>query len=507
MAWLLIVPMAALLGASVAAYRPAALLILAVAAAAVVLGFAGASRRLFLWAITALLLGYQFGGRGFAYLGVAPAFVGEMTLAVGLFALAVARPIRRLGTLQWVLIAFMAWGAIRTLPYFETYGLDAARDAIVWIYAAFALVLSLLLRAPDIRRAVEIYATALSIFVVWVPVLAVIWVAAPQILPLAPGTFVQVPFFKAGDMGVHLSGAAAFLLVGLSIRRDWRAFQGLLWLPWLVGFGIVASLSRAAMLAVAIVPVILPFRRRLGRWGTPVLISLMLIGVVGAANVEFDVGRRSISTEQVISNFGSVIGIGGDQELAGTREWRERWWRTILDYTLDGPYFWTGKGYGISLAEDDGFLGDDPNLRAPHNGHLNILARSGVPGLTLWLLLAAGFAVAMIRAARAAAQARMTMWVALLGWLSAYWLAAFVNMSFDVYLEGPQGGILFWSLTGIGLAAAACVHEAIAADHSLGQPAPAATPITADALHEARFEPDDREAIAIRLSGQSSDDA
>jgi hypothetical protein len=33
-----------------------------------------------------------------------------------------------------------------------------------------------------------------------------------------------------------------------------------------------------------------------------------------------------------------------------------------------------------------------------------------------------------------------------------YWLAAFVDMSFDVYLEGPQGGIWFWVIIGFGIA-------------------------------------------------------
>ena len=33
-------------------------------------------------------------------------------------------------------------------------------------------------------------------------------------------------------------------------------------------------------------------------------------------------------------------------------------------------------------------------------------------------------------------------------WVLAYWTASIVNMSFDVYLEGPQGGIWFWCLVG-----------------------------------------------------------
>jgi hypothetical protein len=34
-----------------------------------------------------------------------------------------------------------------------------------------------------------------------------------------------------------------------------------------------------------------------------------------------------------------------------------------------------------------------------------------------------------------------------------YWIAAMVNMSFDPYLEGPHGGIWFWTLFGLGLGA------------------------------------------------------
>ena len=38
--------------------------------------------------------------------------------------------------------------------------------------------------------------------------------------------------------------------------------------------------------------------------------------------------------------------------------------------------------------------------------------------------------------------------------LGAYWLAFLINGSFDVYLEGPMGGIWFWTVYGIGVAPA-----------------------------------------------------
>jgi hypothetical protein len=37
--------------------------------------------------------------------------------------------------------------------------------------------------------------------------------------------------------------------------------------------------------------------------------------------------------------------------------------------------------------------------------------------------------------------------------LFAYYMAFLINASFDVYLEGPMGGIWFWSIYGTGVGA------------------------------------------------------
>jgi hypothetical protein len=45
-------------------------------------------------------------------------------------------------------------------------------------------------------------------------------------------------------------------------------------------------------------------------------------------------------------------------------------------------------------------------------------------------------------------------WANLNIWILIYWGAAMINGSFDVYLEGPQGGIWFWSIIGFGIVVA-----------------------------------------------------
>ena len=129
----------------------------------------------------------------------------------------------------------------------------------------------------------------------------------------------------------------------------------------------------------------------------------MIFVLAIALNPSLDFGRaRAISLTQVISNFSSVFDETGNDDLDGSRRWRLAWWDTIINYTVDGPYFWTGKGFGINLADDDGFQVGEVDatapLRAPHNGHMEILARTGVPGIVLWILLNAVWLATMLQA-------------------------------------------------------------------------------------------------------------
>jgi O-antigen ligase len=164
---------------------------------------------------------------------------------------------------------------------------------------------------------------------------------------------------------------------------------------------------------------------------------------------------RTVSLGQIASNLGSIAGgTHGDAALAGTRNFRLEWWKTIWSYTVHGPYFWTGKGFGINLADADGFQPTaDHSLRAPHNTHMTVLARMGVPGLGLWVALQLAFAGSLLSAFWRARRRGAIFWARIDIWLLAYWAAMMVNTSFDPYLEGPQGSIWFWAVFGLGLAA------------------------------------------------------
>jgi O-antigen ligase len=203
------------------------------------------------------------------------------------------------------------------------------------------------------------------------------------------------------------------------------------------------------------------FGRAPARLMTPLFI--VLIGLVTVVYVDpvVDLGvNRKVSVGQVIDNVTSVVSKTEDPALEGTKAYRLSWWGKIIDYTVRGPYFWTGKGFGVNLADDDGFqLFADHSLRAPHNGHVEILARMGVPGLGLWVGLNLAWAAAVLAAVRRARAAGSGSSAAVLIWLLVYWAAMMVNASFDPYLQGPQGGIWFWAVIGAGLVAVDAVRR------------------------------------------------
>jgi hypothetical protein len=180
-------------------------------------------------------------------------------------------------------------------------------------------------------------------------------------------------------------------------------------------------------------------------------------------DVSFDFGTtRKVSARQLAANVISITDSRQDVSLSGTREWRLAWWTKIIGYTVHGDYFWTGKGFGVNLADDDGFqdgvVSFSPN-RSPHSVQMTVLARTGVPGLCLWILLQTAFGLSLVRAYLRTRRDGRDWWGRITLWILAYWIALLVNGSFDVYIEGPQGGIWFWCIFGLGLAALRAQRE------------------------------------------------
>jgi hypothetical protein len=458
---LLVAAAVAAAGGALAAVAPA-FGIAAVGGALMLAGLVVLGRRsaqAFLVLLTVVLVIYAFMARGGAYIGIAPVYIGEIVLVVAVVALLLNIRRVRPGPLHWLLITFMGWGAARTLPFISSYGIDALRDAVTWAYAIFAIAVATTIRTTDYATVVNWYRRVLPFFVIAMPIVAVATRLFAEYIPKwpnTPGDGVGIIFFNNGHMGVHMAGIGAFILLGLyGVNRRYRVLEPYIWTTWLIGVAIVGSLNRGSLLAASMCGLAVAFVRSRTRSMSVLLLAPLILAIVAIANPVVDLGtERKVSFDQLSQNVLSVFGGSANDNLEGTTEWRLAWWQTIASYTIEGPYFWDGKGYGINLADDDGFqVNLDGSLRAPHNGHIGILARSGVPGLVLWILLQGGYAIGLIRAAIGAHRAGRGHWVAIHAWLFVYWVAAMVNLSFDPYLESPHGGIWFWALFGLGLGA------------------------------------------------------
>jgi len=408
-----------------------------------------------LW-LSVALCGYALAGRGFAYLGFAPLFVGEITLMLGIATLATSANVGRImgSGLIWLILIFMGWGAFRTIPYISVYGMDALRDGMTWGYASYAIVVAALIAANPRRLLVLMsrYRKFVWILLVLGPVFWLIARFAKPVMPLWPWANVELIEVKGGDYAVHLAGIYAWLVGVGRLSNPW---VGLLGLP--VGLAMNVT-GRAAMLSFILCAAVATALRPLTRFMVKLPIVIILLIAFGwGLDAHLRAGpevSREISVRQLFKTLDSILPGSRHHDLDSTKEWRLDWWDKIVKYTIHGPYFWTGKGFGVNLANDDGFqVFADQSLRSPHSANLSILARAGVPGLSIWIALHAAWALTMFNAYFSARRMGHKRWCGLFAFLLAYWVAFIVNASFDVYLEGPMGAIWFWSLVGMGIGA------------------------------------------------------
>jgi hypothetical protein len=404
-----------------------------------------------------VLAGYAILGRSFAYLGVPPLYVGEISLALGIVAALLAGNLAS-AIFNWpgvALALLMLWTALRTVPYLKLYGMDALRDAVIVFYGLFSfIVASLILQRP---RILSILIERYKRFAVFLVVLVPISLAVGYTYPQWPSPTLPIFSAKVGDLALHLAGISALALVGL-IR--FRRIALVIMLPTvLVMCALVREAMVSFMIGCTLAFALSPDRRAFPRFVTLVGLSVAFVVAAAALDVRWSFAdvTRQVSVRQIVTNVLSIFSDSSSSRNESTKEWRLNWWSDIIDYTVHGPYFWSGKGFGVNLADSDGYqtsdiLREEATLRSPHNAHMTILARAGVPGLILWAFALGSWLVAIGRQFLVARQLNDIWWTRVFAFLISFWTALVVSSSFDVAFEGPVRGIWFWTIHGIGIA-------------------------------------------------------
>jgi hypothetical protein len=409
-----------------------------------------------------VLLGYAVMGKGFAYVGFPPLYVGEIAFLSGIIVfLRTGASVAALATLPAVLlVALMALVLARTLPFFGLYGFDSLRDSTVVIYGGFAfIVIGLLLE--DARR-INLVLRHYRIMLASLPAIFVVLLLNKYWEAYIPQLTGPVPILNLGPsvVGSHLVGLMIFALIGYrKVSVAWI-------LVWFATLALVSATNRGAMLSVVLpMTFAMLMLGRLRLMLTTVGVSLAIFAalltlesIFGEYNEAKQSWERPVSAHQIVENAMSTVGQSG-QQGEGTKKWRERWWGTIIQDTIHGPNFWTGRGFGLNFAEEDGFAGPDKGAtgenrsltRSPHNVYMTLLARAGVPGLVLWSLVLLSWFSMMMKAILTARARGHKQWADLFVFIGCYAAAIAINATFDVVLEGPVQGIWFWCLFGFGV--------------------------------------------------------
>ncbi len=386
--------------------------------------------------------------------GIAYTYLSEITWLVGL--LLVIRNFRNLqipwGKVIFIYLILFAINALQMAKGFLSYPIQMViRDSFILNYGLFMFIVFLFWDEKDIlfNDLVGIY----KYFPLIVTSTFLIGSIFPEIKKWELFGNIPILVYKNGDMAIHL---LITVMLALSGKLKWNnpRFALLNYVLVIYLFLLIATFSRGGMLAFIVPFSYFIYRSREKPWMqnikkyakfAPLVLALSLpLYLITKVDVtDKDIGRQ-IGFSQLKENAASIVikdASKSNDGLEGNVTWRLIWWGKIIDYTVFGPHFLTGKGLGVNLSQDDDIHVEDDSLRSPHNFSMSILARYGVPTFLIWLSFLFFLFQPLFKKKIAGP-------ILLLG---CGILSFFINASFDVSLEGPMTAFPFWSLIGIYL--------------------------------------------------------
>ena len=410
-----------------------------------------------------LVVGYFIAGKGFAYIGIQPFYIGEIVLAWCGFCWLLRLSLRKIdkpfpsGLIFYVLSAIVISGTIQLFFVIETYGFLALRDYAMIGYIGYFIVSYDVFKLEKSR--VTFYRIAIAASIIAMIMLIISTVLNLDWTKAVPFSLRGRPIFMPhSDTLVPVYATlTSFLISGAA--SSGLSMLGISFAIGLVLFSL-ANLKSAFLLGIVAVMGLYLFvkklRGRLIQVFMGVLISLSL-GIIAILAIG---GTYSKELEdRVESEFKSLlpdeIFTSGNVRTGSTAEWRYIWWSKITENTLNrNPLFGSGLGSDISrdflkdyfsaaMVEDDGSIS-----RYPHNILFTALGRLGLVGFTFWGALILTIFMYAYKFARAMKFEKQPAW-GFYAW--SFVFAAAANSLVQATFEAPFAAIPFWIFFGCAI--------------------------------------------------------
>jgi hypothetical protein len=387
----------------------------------------------------AVLLGYGFANLGIP--GAVPLPATEILfLPLAVIALA-DRPTRLDPRVLLPLVLYAALVAIRLVFDYPQHGVFAIRDTTAAL-EAFILLVGYRAIARDgvqtwLRRLGYIFGAVL----LW----GALYPWSKQIEALGPTVGLQRPTPLLDQRGVKFAVVAAGLYF-LVFSRGWRRILALGLVAGLIGIFQARTLYVLFPLAILLLGWA---SHQLGRVAAQ-LVPVVLVGagiIVAAGNLQVEGRRGEVTFEFISAHFLTLTGEEGPK--SGTIRGRVTWFERTMEYVTSSPgYIAVGVGLGPDLTF--GMLQGEEGqaVRKPHDDYLEVFARTGLLGFTLfmWMLLACLVPIARKARSGMGLEERFCAWIL---------AATFVYLGVagaQPLLSFPYGSVPLFFLLGAGVA-------------------------------------------------------
>jgi O-Antigen ligase len=367
-------------------------------------------RKIVLWT----LAGYLVLNTGFEMIRIPPVGagipIGELVLVLSLCMVDSVALLTKMASQVWIVPILLWWALSLSRSLYDVHvgGAWSFRDASQAIESLYLIVGFWLVNSSSnlqyfLRWMRRMFWVAIGYGLLF-PVAATLQKFSPRLPGMGTGS--AYLFFQMTNTPNILVWAAAWLLIERGRSRSPVRGRELL-AGLLVAFAVAFAQSRTIYLGVLVVGglLFLTRSRLAGRWTAMLLLGVLIIGAVSVSGIAIK-GRehKKISLDFIVSHFEAISGKASSTETEGAAEGvpqRIGWWRAIYKKMVRSPQTIVfGLGYGVPLTDFHGIGGTV--VREPHNSYISVIARLGVSGMLVWIVMQAALFVSWARSYRLA---------------------------------------------------------------------------------------------------------